>query len=207
MLAGRSWPKLKRTTLASQAPANNLRRFSALHSTDLKNRTGIGSHPTAGKNQQIQAPLTGYVRSSEFRSIWNGCLPAIWVGTLTDWSWPISACRRQLRSDIAVSSNLCVTKLLSSSSQAPIRQPQGAQLSAAAADGPRQGQQIWVAYTVATKHAGSRGFACARADISAVLLRFSSQSRAINCTAGSRSGPLSVRFVLTFEAPASVPRC
>jgi hypothetical protein len=51
--------------LGSQAPANNLRRFSALHSTNLKNRTGIGSHPAAGKNQQIQAPLTGYVRSSE----------------------------------------------------------------------------------------------------------------------------------------------
>jgi hypothetical protein len=51
--------------LGSQAPANNLRRFSALHLANLKNRTGIGSHPATGKNQQIQAPLTGYVRSSE----------------------------------------------------------------------------------------------------------------------------------------------
>jgi hypothetical protein len=33
---------------------------------DLKNRTRIGSHQTASKNQQIQAPLTAYVRSSEF---------------------------------------------------------------------------------------------------------------------------------------------
>jgi integrase/recombinase XerD len=57
--------------LGSQAPANNLRRFSTLHLADLKNRTGIGSHPTASKNQQIQAPLTDYVRSSELRAIFG----------------------------------------------------------------------------------------------------------------------------------------
>jgi hypothetical protein len=28
-------------------------------------RTGIGSHPSAHKSQQFQAPLTGYVRRSE----------------------------------------------------------------------------------------------------------------------------------------------
>jgi hypothetical protein len=41
--------------LGPQVPAKNLRRFSQLQLSDHKNRTGIGPHPRAGKNQQFQA--------------------------------------------------------------------------------------------------------------------------------------------------------
>src|SRR5437868_6437416 len=54
-LVGRSWPKLKRTALGSQPPAKNLLRLSQLYFANLKNRTGIGSHLGAGKDQAFQA--------------------------------------------------------------------------------------------------------------------------------------------------------
>jgi hypothetical protein len=41
--------------MGSQLPTKNLCQFSQFRMADRKNRTGIGTHSRAGKNQQFQA--------------------------------------------------------------------------------------------------------------------------------------------------------
>src|SRR5437016_13918379 len=70
-LVGRSWPKLKRTALGSQPPAKNLLRLSQLYFANLKNRTGIGSHLGAGKDQAFQANKPAMSGGLNYRGLWR----------------------------------------------------------------------------------------------------------------------------------------